>query len=57
MFTIKTQDEDTGEWREADESDGLNEPNSFSNRPAAEHAAREMVRRCAYHFRWKVVKE
>ena len=56
-FVIRVKDEDTGEWRDADESDGLNVPNEFTDRSLAESEMRRMVNRCAYRFPAKVVKQ
>lgn len=56
-FVIKVKDEDTEEWRDADESDGLDCPNNFLDRSIAECEKKRIVGRCAYRFPAKVVKE
>jgi hypothetical protein len=54
-YEIQTKDEDTGSWRPADQSDGLDSPNEYTDRYLAESEARKMSNRCAYKVPWKIV--
>lgn len=56
-WKIVVKDEDTGEWRDAEDSDGLDANNDYANRGDAESDMRHMVRRCAYNFPAKVVRQ
>ena len=55
-WKIMTKDEDTGEWRDADESDGLDSENDFPDHDLAKSEMRRMVNRCAYRFPAKVIR-
>lgn len=53
-WKIEVLDEDCQEWRDADESDGLDVDNSFADYCLAESEARRIVRRCAHNFQSRV---
>ena len=56
-YKIIVKDEETGEWRDAEESDGLTEPNDFTSRWEAVEAAKNMIGRCAYRIPFRVVED